>query len=76
MKRDPNIIPTYEVSMTAAEFMESYNQNMPAHFPHVTTAILEKFKLAHPSLFKAKGAWSLDQHRKRMIEWLPQVIAE
>ena len=60
------------MSMTEREFMDNFNQNMPAGYPHVTSAILARFKANHLPLFKGSGAWSLDQHRKRMIEWLPQ----
>ena len=72
MKKDPNFIPQHEMTLTAAEFLESFNRNMPKGYPLVNLSILEKFKLAHANLFKDKNTWSLDQHRKRMIEWLPQ----
>ena len=65
----PNLVP-----MTSVEFIESYNANMPHGYPHVSLEILEKFKLAHPNLFRNEGIWTLEQHRKRMIEWLPQNI--
>ncbi len=67
------VLPS-ELPMTEAEFMTSYNQNMPEGYPLVSMAILERFKQAHTSLFKSGNTWSLDQHRKRMIEWLPQNI--
>ncbi|MEK7148169.1 MAG: hypothetical protein AAB758_02625 [Patescibacteria group bacterium] len=72
MKRDPNAVLVHEMPMSAAEFMESFNKNMPEGYPHVTISILERFQQAHLSLFKSRNTWSLDQHRKRMIEWLPQ----
>ena len=65
----PNDIP-----LTEAEFLESYNKNMPEGYPRATLSLLEKFKVAHTSLFKGKGVWTLDQHRKRLIDWLPQNI--
>ena len=65
----PNLTP-----MTGSEFLESYNKNMPEGYPLVSMEILQKFKEAHSSLFKTGGSWSLEQHRKRMIEWLPQNI--
>lgn len=58
--------------MSESEFLTSYNANMPEGYPKVSLPIMEKFKQAHQNLFKGKGFWSLDQHRKRMIEWLPQ----
>jgi hypothetical protein len=72
MKKAPPPTPVHERPMSEAEFIESYNKNMPEGYPKVSFSIMEKFKEAHASLFKGKGAWSLDQHRKRMFEWLPQ----
>lgn len=63
-----------EAFLTNDEFLESYNKNMPQGYPHVSLAILQKFKDGHLPLFKANGLWSLDHHRKRMIDWLPQNI--
>lgn len=65
------IVPN-ETPMTAHEFLKSFNDNMPKGYPLVTMEILAKFKLAHPQLFKVPNRWTLDLHRKRMIEWLPQ----
>ncbi|MDP3875288.1 MAG: hypothetical protein Q8Q22_02100 [bacterium] len=56
------------------EFLQSYNQNIPMGYPHASLALLQKFKDEHLSLFKANCLWSLDQHRKRLIDWLPQNI--
>lgn len=73
VKKLPKIIPP-EILLTASEFLESYNKNMPDGYPRVSLEILQKFKDQHLSLFKKSGLWSLDQHRKRMIDWLPQNI--
>lgn len=72
MKKVSSRIVPDERPLTEAEFMASFNANMPEGYPHVTLDILERFKLAHPALFKKKNVWTLDLHRKRMIEWLPQ----
>lgn len=72
MKKDPNVIEPHEKVLTTAEFLESFNDNMPAGYPHVSLAQLEKFKADHQSLFSNSGGWTLDQHRKRVIHWLPQ----
>lgn len=72
MKKDPNFIPVHERVMSEEAFIASFNANMPEGYPHVTQETMKKFKAAHPSLFKSEHAWSLDQHRKRLIEWLPQ----
>ncbi len=74
MKKVPGQLMAHEVPLTDAQFLESFNKNMPQGYPHVSLAILKRFKDAHLSMFKADGLWSLDHHRKRMIEWLPQNI--
>ncbi|MSR87970.1 MAG: hypothetical protein EXS69_02290 [Candidatus Zambryskibacteria bacterium] len=74
MKKDPNFIPLNELPLTIHEFLKSYNDNMPRNHPQVSLTQLQKFKEQHTSMFKSDGAWSLDQHRKRLIEWLPQNI--
>jgi hypothetical protein len=74
MRKDFERVMPHMMPMAAAEFLESYNNNMPSGYPHVTLEILQRFKDSHPSLFKSNGLWSLDQHRKKMIEWLPQNI--
>ncbi|MBX4206403.1 hypothetical protein KW784_01290 [Candidatus Parcubacteria bacterium] len=75
MKKSPRPTPASELPMSESEFIESFNRNMPEGYPRVSLTILKRFKEAHGSLFKGKGAWSLDQHRKRMIEWLPQNLS-
>ncbi len=72
MKRTPGEVDLSIVELTAAEFLQSYNSNIPEAFPHVSLALLKKFKSAHESLFKRGDFWSLDAHRKKMIEWLPR----
>ena len=74
IKTPTSKVMPYEILLTMTEFLESYNQNMPKDRPLVSLEILQKFKDEHLSLFKNKGLWSLDQHRKRMIDWLPQNI--
>ena len=74
MKKIRDQVMLNEIPLTNTEFLESYNKNMPEGYPLVSLALLDKFKQTHLKLFKADGTWSLDQHRKRMIEWLPQNI--
>lgn len=74
-KLSERIVPN-ETPLSAEEFLESFNANMPEGYPHVTMEILERFKLAHPNLFKKPNVWTLDLHRKRMIEWLPQNLSD
>ena len=60
--------------MSLPDFVKSYNQNMPAGFPRASLALLRKFKEAHAILFKNGDLWSLDQHRKKIMDWLPANI--
>jgi len=54
----------------ASVFLKSYNQGMPPTFPHASLADLKKFEAVHPGLFKPSGQWSLEKHRKRLMDWL------
>lgn len=65
MNEGPVLIPV-------AEFLESYNKNMPAGWPLATAALLQKFRDAHTALFTHGDLWSLDQHRKKLMDWLPR----
>lgn len=58
--------------VTLADFMLSFNKNMPSSFPRVTKPLLLKFKKTHEALFKNGDLWSLDLHRKKLIDWLPR----
>ena len=51
-------------------FLESYNQSIPERFPHASVASLKQFQTTHPALFKDTDEWSLDKHRKRLMDWL------
>jgi len=61
-----------EMPLSLLEFLGSYNKNMPASFPRATAALLEEFQEEHPTLFKRNNMWSLDQHRKKVLDWLPR----
>ena len=63
IKEDPQI--------TIAEFMKSYNANLPERFSRMTIELLQKFKASHESFFKRGDLWSLEQHRKRILDWMP-----
>lgn len=62
------------VLISESEFLESYNKNMPSVFPRVTAELMKKFRLEHPALFTHGDLWSLDQHRKKVMDWLPRNI--
>ena len=61
-----------EVRLTMEDFLTSYNKNMPATFPRASVVLLKKFQVEYPSLFKTGDSWSLDQHRKKLMDWLPR----
>lgn len=62
-----------EQRLSLSEFMESYNGNLPSSFPRASLPALRAFKKAFPALFKDKDdTWSLEQHRKKFMDWLPQ----
>lgn len=71
VKRPP-VIKDYEMQISQDDFLKSYNANMPSSFPRASNALLEKFKAEHAGLFRHGDMWSLDTHRKKLIEWLPR----
>lgn len=72
MKKTDKDIKVEEEQITRAEFLKSFNQNMPTGFPKVTDEQLLRFKDEHVTFFKHGEYWSLDQHRKKIIDWLQQ----
>ncbi len=60
------------MQISIGDFLKSYNQNMPVTFPRATLSLLNRFREAHTTLFKHGDLWSLDLHRKKLIEWLPR----
>jgi len=59
-----------EKSLTFSQFLKSYNEDLPAGFPQASLPLLREFKKAHTTLFKGENVWSLDQHRKKVMDWL------
>jgi len=60
-----------QTGTTLAIFMESYNKSIPVSFPHASVKALKQFQILHPLLFKHGDKWSIDRHRKRLMDWLP-----
>ena len=63
-----------EKVLTMKEFMVSYNEGLPEHYPVATQSVLRIFTKVHPHFFKREDEWSLDQHRKRVMDWLPSQV--
>lgn len=51
-------------------FVQYYNKNIPDAFPRATLKTLEKFQTRYPSLFKENGEWTINKHRKKLMDWL------
>lgn len=58
-----------EKSLSLSDFVKSYNENLPLQFPRASLALLREFKESHGTLFRG-DVWSLDQHRKKVMDWL------
>ena len=66
-----------EIPLSLSDFLKSFKKNMPTNFPQVREGDLLKFKKEHEPLFKKGNTWSLDQHRKKVMDWLPRnIVAE
>lgn len=74
MKNYPKELKLNEIPLSLSEFLKSFNQNMPANFPQVSEKQLLMFKKEHEVLFRKGNTWSLDQHRKKVMDWLPRNI--
>jgi hypothetical protein len=64
-KEDVNLI-----GQTADVFIEYYNDNIPATFPHATHKALNAFQKQYPSLFEEDRKWNINKHRKKFMDWL------
>jgi len=60
-----------EKSLSRKEFLAAYNADLPAAFPQASDPILKEFSKRYPELFKNGDLWTLDVHRKRLMDWLP-----
>ena len=63
-----------EKKLSSKDFIVFYNENLPERFPQASPPFLREFKKTHPKLFGEDNTWSLDQHRKKFMDWLPQHI--
>ncbi|KKU53077.1 MAG: hypothetical protein A3F26_02265 [Candidatus Ryanbacteria bacterium RIFCSPHIGHO2_12_FULL_47_12b] len=59
-----------QINTNLVGFLENYNQNIPGGFPRASVKSLKEFQVAHPLLFKHGDEWSVDRHRKRLMDWL------
>jgi hypothetical protein len=66
---DPDRVRS-ERQLSEREFLATYNENLPAQFPKATPGLLKVYRERYPGQFK-EDIWSLDQHRKKFMDWLP-----
>ncbi len=60
-----------ETLLSVAEFLHSYNETIPTNFLKASLPLLQKYKEEHASFFKHAEMWSLAEHRKKIMDWLP-----
>ncbi len=60
-----------QIKTSISDFLESYNKSVPISFPRASMKILKQFQVLHPILFKHGDEWSIDRHRKRVMDWIP-----
>lgn len=70
MKGNQEDLELNQDQTSLAIFVRSYNKNIPVGFPRATAVVLKKFQTTHAMLFKRGDSWSIDQHRKRVMDWL------
>jgi len=61
-----------ERKLSVNDFLKFYNRNLPPRFPRASLSYLKEFRRTHSGLFKYENSWSLDQHRKKFMDWTPQ----
>ncbi len=59
-----------EQARSLADFLHVYNENLSPAFPRASLVLLKQFKNTHENLFKPDGVWSLNVHRKKVMDWL------
>ena len=70
MRRRDDELKLNQIGTSLVTFMESYNKSLPSHFSRVSAKELEEFQSLHAILFKHGDEWSIDRHRKRLMDWL------
>ena len=74
MKRFAEETKIMQEELTLKDFIVCYNKGIPQTYPQATPAMLSKFRAAHPQLFKDCELWTLEIHRKKLMDWLPRNV--
>ncbi|MEK7602368.1 MAG: hypothetical protein AAB472_02690 [Patescibacteria group bacterium] len=59
-----------EKERSLTDFLQLYNANLPLTFKRASAPLLVEFKDTHADAFKGGEVWSLDLHRKKVMDWL------
>ena len=70
MRSKSNEFEQNQVVTSLAVFIENYNKSIPEDFPRATNKALKEFQIKHPILFKKSDEWSIEKHRKKLMDWL------
>jgi len=70
MKSRSNEYEQNQAITSLAVFIDAYNKSIPEDFPRATTKVLKQFQISHSALFKNPDNWSIEKHRKRLMDWL------
>jgi hypothetical protein len=72
-KTKKNDIDETRIKHSTIDFVEYYNENIPSKsklFPPATMEALRRFRATHPALFANSRKWTVDRHRKKVMDWL------
>ena len=69
MKKKDEALELNKKQISLEEFLKIYNESIPKAFTRASVPILKKFESLNSNLFKNKNLWSIDQHRKKLIDW-------
>ena len=70
MKRKNDELAINQNITSLNEFLENYNKNIPPGYLHASVKSLKRFQTVYPALFKNGDEWSVDKHRKKLMDWL------
>ncbi len=70
MKSKSNELEQNQAITSLVVFIENYNKSIPKDFPRATNKALKEFQITHSGLFKRADDWSIEKHRKRLMDWL------
>lgn len=64
------ILDANQEMTTSSVFLAAYNKGIPESYPRASLKELVSFQATHPLLFKKGDWWSIEKHRKRLMDWI------